>query len=275
MAKTLLFTLLIISLFSQLSIAQSKNEQIEKLKMDLDSSKNQQLKLVDQIIELNKIIFSSQENYKKENAKFEFIINTLESKIRGLQNELDSLKEIEKTKPYSLSINGKNEFKEETSKNAYLTGLKLASIDSTDLAIEELIIVIEKHNGKIGGEIAQFILGRQYMNKGEFSKALNELENVKSNDPYISSMSLCLQGDCHSEMKDYKKAGKKYLEAAAMNENELTTPMYLLKAGMCAEKENDFDLAFECYSKIKDSYPTFANKKSIDKYLDRLLKSKN
>lgn len=51
--------------------SQSKNEQIDKLQIDLDSSKNQQLKLVDQILELNKIIFSNQENNKKEVEKYE------------------------------------------------------------------------------------------------------------------------------------------------------------------------------------------------------------
>ncbi len=260
-------------LFFNTSFSQSKNEQIDKLKMDLDSSKNQQIKLVEQILELNQIIFTNQENYKKEVATFEFTIKQLESKLMVLQNELDFLKSLEK---YSLNSFTFNENSDSVKSNApFLLGLKLASIDSTNLAIEELTNVVKKQNGTSDGEIAQFILGRQYMDKGEFTKALLELVNVHTNNAEISSMCLGLQGDCHSEMKDYKKAFEKYLEAAHMFENELTTPMYLFKAALCAEKVKDFNTAFAYYSKIKDSYTKFAIQKGIDNYIARVLKLKN
>ena len=86
--------------------SQSKNEQIDKLKMDLDSSKNQQLKLVSQIIELNKLIFSKQEECKTDIATLELINEQLESKIFVIQTKLDSLKEIENSKSHSASLNG-------------------------------------------------------------------------------------------------------------------------------------------------------------------------
>jgi tetratricopeptide (TPR) repeat protein len=157
----------------------------------------------------------------------------------------------------------------EKSKDAYWIGLNYASQDSTDLAIETLKPVVKKYDGKIGGENAQFILGRQYMSKGEFKKALNELEGVDVEDTYVSAMAIGLQGDCYSEMKDFKTATEKYLEAAGLNENEMTTPMYLFKAGLTAEKTSDFDTAVECYKKIQDDYPQFGSQKSIEKYIAR------
>lgn len=157
----------------------------------------------------------------------------------------------------------------EKSKDAYWAGLNFAAQDSTDLAIEELKPVVKKFDGKIGGENAQFVLARQYMTKGEFKKALNELEGTNFTDTYLSSMSIGLQGDCYSEMKDYEKAGELYIEAAGINENEMTTPMYLYKAGLCAEKVKDFEKAVECYTKIKDDYPSYASQKAIDKYVAR------
>lgn len=157
----------------------------------------------------------------------------------------------------------------EKSKDAYWIGLNYAMQDSTDLAIDALKPVVKKYDGKIGGENAQFILARQYMSKGEFKKALEELEGVKTEDTYLASMSVGLQGDCQSEMKDYEKAGSLYLEAAGINENEMTTPMYLFKAGLCAEKVKDFEKAVECYTKIRDDYPSYASQKSIDKYFAR------
>ncbi|MEY3236894.1 MAG: hypothetical protein RI883_995 [Bacteroidota bacterium] len=157
----------------------------------------------------------------------------------------------------------------EKSKDAYWVGLNYAAKDSTDAAIEELKPIVKKYDGKIGGENAQFILARQYMVKGEFKKALTELESVDVTDTYISSMAVGLQGDCKSELKDYEAAGTLYLEAAGINENEMTTPMYLLKAGFCAEKVKDFEKAVECYTKIKDDYSSFASQKGIEKYIAR------
>jgi len=157
----------------------------------------------------------------------------------------------------------------EKSKDAFWMGLNYASQDSTDLAIQTLKPVVNKYDGKIGGEDAQFILGRQYMAKGEFKKALEELEGVDVEDTYVSAMAIGLQGDCYSEMKDFKQATEKYLEAAGLNENEMTTPMYLFKAGLTSEKTKDFDAAVECYTKIRDDYPTFASQKAIEKYIAR------
>jgi len=158
----------------------------------------------------------------------------------------------------------------EKSKDSYWVGLNYASQDSTDLAIEVLKPAVKKFDGKVGGENAQFLLARQYMAKGEYKKALTELEGVDLEDTYLSAMAIGLQGDCYSDMKKYEDAGEKYLEAAALNENEMTTPMYLYKAGLVYEKElKDFEKAVECYTKIKDDYPTYASQKSIDKFVAR------
>ncbi len=157
----------------------------------------------------------------------------------------------------------------EKSKDAYWVGLNYAAADSTDAAIEELKPIVKKYDGKIGGENAQFILARQYMVKGLFKKAITELESVDVEDTYISSMAVGLQGDCQSELKNYEKAGTLYLEAAGINENEMTTPMYLMKAGLCAEKVKDFEKAVECYTTIKDDYSSFASQKGIEKYIAR------
>jgi tetratricopeptide (TPR) repeat protein len=157
----------------------------------------------------------------------------------------------------------------EKSKDAYWVGLNYAAKDSTDKAIQELEPVVKKYNGKVGGENAQFVLARQYMTKGQFQKALTLLEDVDAQDTYISVMTIGLQADCHSELKDYKKAGELYLDAAGAEDNELTTPVYLFKAGLCAEKDKDFQRATDCYQKIQDDYPNYASQKTIEKYIAR------
>lgn len=158
----------------------------------------------------------------------------------------------------------------EKSRDAFYVGLNYAAKDSTDAAINELTPVVKKHDGKDGGELAQFVLARQFMAKGEFKKALSELEGVNVNDTYLSVYSIGLQGDCYSEMKKYKEALDLYEEASMKNENEKTSPEFLFKAGLCAEELNDFAKATELYTKIKENYTTFASQKTIDKYIARV-----
>ena len=157
----------------------------------------------------------------------------------------------------------------EKSKDAYWSGLNYAAKDSTDQAIALLEPAVKNYDGKEGGELAQFVLARQYMAKGNFTKALDELEGVDIEDTYLSIYKIGLQGDCKSELKKYDEALELYIEAADLNENEKTSPEYLFKAGLVAEKLNDFERASELYTRIKSNYLTFSNSKAIDKYIAR------
>ncbi len=157
----------------------------------------------------------------------------------------------------------------EKSKDGYWVAQNYIAKDSTDKAIAVLIPFVKKNDGKIGGEMGQYLLATQYMKKGEFKKALTNLEGVSINDTYISVLSIGLQGDCYSELKKYEQALELYMKAADADDNEFTSPMYLFKAGGCADQLDKFDEAIEIYTRIKDDYPTFANSKTIDKYIAR------
>jgi len=160
--------------------------------------------------------------------------------------------------------------KNEKSKEAGYIGLNYASMDSTDLAIEDLKATVKKFDGYEGGEVAQFTLARQYMEKGDFKKAMKELEGVDVSDTYLSVQTIGLQGDCKSEMKEYSDAVELYMEASEANENDYTTPLYLFKAALLTElKLKDPKKAAEMYQSIKDNYIQFGNTKSIDKYIAR------
>jgi tetratricopeptide (TPR) repeat protein len=62
---------------------------------------------------------------------------------------------------------------------------------------------------------------------------------------------------------------EKYLEAADEEDNEFTTPMYLLKAGLCAEEIKDYEAATTYYTRILDDYPAYGSQKTIEKYIAR------
>lgn len=157
----------------------------------------------------------------------------------------------------------------EKSNESYFEGLNYADKDSTEAAIEQLRAQVKKYNGYQGGEVAQYVLGRQYMNKGEYKQALKELEDVDLDDTYNSILVVGLRADCHSELKQYKEALEIYEEAANMDDNDFTTPMFLFKAAGVAEELKDYEKATELYEKIRDTYPVYAGQKSIDKYIAR------
>lgn len=159
--------------------------------------------------------------------------------------------------------------KNEKSKDSYYAALNYASLDSVDLAIDEAKRGVKKFDGKIGGELNQFILSRELMEKGEYKQALKELEGVKLNDSFLSVSVISLQGDCYSELKNYKQAKELYLKAAKKNVNDKTTPENLFKAALVAEKLNQKKEAFELYTQINNDYPNYSSIKSIEKYISR------
>lgn len=160
----------------------------------------------------------------------------------------------------------------EKSKDSYYAALNYAAADSVDLAIDEAKRGVKKYDGKIGGELNQFILGRTLMEKGEFKKALKELEGVKLDDTFLSIAVVSLQGDCQSELKNFKAAKELYLKAAKQNENDKTTPENLFKAAMVAEKLSQKEEAFNLYTQIENDYPNFASQKQVSKYISRTQK---
>ncbi len=159
---------------------------------------------------------------------------------------------------------------DEKANDGWWSALNYIEKDSTDQAIKLLVPFVNKYDGHTGGEIGQFLLGSQYMKKGEFRKALNELESVSLNDTYVSVMSVGLQGDCQSELKKYELAMEKYEDAAEMDENDFTTPMFLFKAGLNAEAAGKIEEAVGFYTKIQDEYADFGNQKTIEKYIARV-----
>lgn len=157
----------------------------------------------------------------------------------------------------------------EKSKDSYWEGLNYAVKDSTAVAIDFLESEVKKYDGKVGGEVAQFVLARQLMTNKDFKGAIKQLEGVDLEDTYVSIMAIGLHADCLSDMKKYEDAANKYLEAADMLENELTTPMYLMKAGLCAEEIKNFPKAAELYQRIVDDFPTYSGQNQVEKYLAR------
>lgn len=130
---------------------------------------------------------------------------------------------------------------------------------------------IEEYEGYSGEQAAKYVLATCYMRNENYDKALALLEELDFSDTFLSSIVPGLKGDCNSDLGNYSEAYKQYAIAYNTNENDFTTPIYLWKAGLVAEKLNQFEEAAYCYQKLKDNYSgnDFLRSKRLDFHLER------
>jgi len=123
-------------------------------------------------------------------------------------------------------------------------GVHLGMIDIAD----------EFGSTKIGNQ-ASYYAGRILLDQGKFEEALDYLNAVSMDDEIMAAQLITLRGDCYSEMEDYEKAGKTYMNAASKRDNELTAPYALMKAGAAFEEAGSYNAAADAYREIEESYP--------------------
>lgn len=148
-------------------------------------------------------------------------------------------------------------------------------IDSFDLALNGdgnyfgFLQIIEDYGMSKPGNLAQYYAGICYLRKGEYDKAIEHLENFDSDDKMVGPVATGAIGDAYMETGKTEEAISQYLKAAEQNENNFTSPVYLMKAGLAYESSGDYNNAKKVYQKINQDYPESAEGRSIDKYLAR------
>jgi len=133
-----------------------------------------------------------------------------------------------------------------------------------------LLDIIDDYGSTSAGNLANYYAGVCYLNLGQYAKAIEYLEDFSPAGSVTPSTTLGLLGDAHSELNEMDKALGYYKQASAKATNEVTTPYYLLKAGMLMEKQGNANEAIAMYEKIKSEYPKSIQGSSIDKYIARI-----
>ncbi|MCO6498887.1 MAG: tetratricopeptide repeat protein [Vicingus serpentipes] len=131
------------------------------------------------------------------------------------------------------------------------------------------IDIIADYSGTKSANLAHYYLGICYRNTGEYELAIDELKSFSSSDVMVSTVALGAIGDSYMELNDFENAIKYYEKAASHQENELTSPIYLFKAGLACEENTNYAEALENYTKIKEDYPDSREAQTIDKYIAR------
>ena len=119
------------------------------------------------------------------------------------------------------------------------------------------------------GQLAAYYAGISYLNLGEYDNAIEYLSDFSSDDVIFSSLALGGIGDAYMELGDSDNALDYYEDAAENDDNELTTPRYLMKQTLVHEMNKDYDAAIELYNRIKKDYKTSREAQGIEKYISK------
>ena len=148
--------------------------------------------------------------------------------------------------------------------------------DSFNLAINGdgnypgFLDIIDDFGSTKAGKLARYYTGISNLHLGKYQEAIDYLEDFKTDDLLLSPVALGATGDAYSELGNKEKAVKLYMEAAELNPNAFTSPVYYLKAGNLYEALGTKDKALAAYKVIKDKYAESNEGRSIDKYIARL-----
>ena len=130
--------------------------------------------------------------------------------------------------------------------------------------------IIDQYKFTKSANLSHYYAGICYLKKGEFQNAIDQLSDFSSGDEMVAPMAIGAMGDACLELNNTDKAIDYYLKAADKRKNDLTSPMFLMKAGMAYELEGKNDLALKTYMRIKIEFARTNEGRDIDKYIARL-----
>lgn len=129
--------------------------------------------------------------------------------------------------------------------------------------------------------LAHMYAGLAYFNKGEYKKAIEQLEDFSpKGDVTISANAIAALGNAYAAEKKLDKAVSLLKEAADHADNPALSPLYLMQAAQILESQSKKEEAHKLYTRIKSDYPTaqlssvsYQNGQlvgaEIDKYIER------
>ncbi len=126
------------------------------------------------------------------------------------------------------------------------------------------------YKGSKPGKLAKYYAGICHLNLGNFEDAIYYLEKFKSKDPVIQSIAYGGLGDAYSELDNMERSVDFYKKAAKTGNNEITTPLYLMRAGKALESLSEYGKAMDVYNELIDLYPNVSDATDARKNIMRI-----
>ncbi|MFI5134710.1 MAG: tol-pal system YbgF family protein [Chitinophagales bacterium] len=159
--------------------------------------------------------------------------------------------------------------------NQMFMAQKWFGMDSLKLALNGdgnfpgFISIADDYKWTDAANLSHYYLGVIYLKQGKYQDAIDELKKFSGKDKLVTNMAYGAMGDAYSELGKNDDAIDYYKKAAYHFENDLTTPMFLKKAGLLLEYQKKYDDAKKLYQEIKDKYPNTNEGREMDKYIAR------
>jgi tetratricopeptide (TPR) repeat protein len=149
------------------------------------------------------------------------------------------------------------------------------AIDSLDRALYGsdvaygFLDIIDEYGITETANLAHYYAGISYLRLGQYDEAIEYLEDYDCRDIMICAVAYGATGDAYMELGEVDKAISYYKSAVEHSENDLTTPVYLMKAARAHEEVGDYSEALDLYNEIKESYPNSNEGQLIEKFIAR------
>ena len=118
--------------------------------------------------------------------------------------------------------------------------------------------IIDNYGSTAAGNLAHYYAGMAYINTNDYQNAIEHLDKFKSDDAMLGPLAKGAIGDAFVQLNQEGEALKYYVDAAKMNDNEVTAPRFLLKAGITALNLGNTSEALGYFKQINDSYENSA-----------------
>ncbi len=148
--------------------------------------------------------------------------------------------------------------------------------DSFNLAINGdgnylgFLDIIDDYGMTKSANLANYYTGISYLYLGQHEDALDYLNDFDTKDLLLGPVAEGAKGDAELELGNTDAALKHYRKAYTMNDNELTSPVYMMKAATLLESVDELEDALAIYKEIKEKYPDSNEGRNIEKYISRV-----
>lgn len=166
--------------------------------------------------------------------------------------------------------------REAKAKEQIFTAEQYFEKDSFNLALNGdgnypgVLDIIDNCGRTPSGNLAKYYAGISYLHIGKYKEAIEYLEGFKTDDVLLKPIAIGAIGDAYAEQGNKEKALKYYSDAAEMNANNFTTPVYLLKQARMYETMGNKEKALSTYMLLKDKYTDSNEGRLVDKYIAHL-----
>lgn len=129
--------------------------------------------------------------------------------------------------------------------------------------------IIENFGSSQSANLSEYYAGICYLKKGEYENAIEYLSEYDAEDDITGAIALGGIGDANLELGKKDDALKYYKKAIDWHDNQFTAPIYMMKAALVYELENDYEAAAKLYERLKKDFPKCQQAQDIDKYIAR------